>query len=98
VSELDELAAQIAVGDEAKKFKDSDIGRYLSAVAKQDEDNAKDALLALNVWSFTSLIELQNAISALKERVMSFRMIEQYLHEAISEGEAADHQLNNEED
>lgn len=88
------LLAQDQLGVEAKKFRDSDIGRYLQGVAAQDEEEAKRRLLGINVWQYSNLADLQNAVASIQNKVNSFRTLTQYLLEAISEGEQAAFQLN----
>lgn len=95
--EEQELLAAEQIGQEAKKFQESVIGRYLEGVAAQDEADAKEELMRLNVWQFSDLHMLQNAISHIQDRVTKYRTIQQYLKEAISEGEQASFVLNNPE-
>lgn len=94
MSEDAELLAVEQLGDAAKKFHESDIGRYLQGVAKQDEDDAKDRLLAVDVWKYTNLSYLQNDIAAIQEKVKRYRALHQYIIEAIAAGEQAGFQLS----
>lgn len=96
--EEQELLALERIGVEAKKFEESEIGRYLKGVADQDENEAKDALLALNVWQFQTLSELQNAIASIQQKARLHGIVRQYLFEAISNGEQASYQLSPGED
>lgn len=95
MSEIDSLKAQEKLGEQAKAFIQSDIGRYLSGLLQQDEDFAKSELLDLDPLSFTSLYELQNAILKIQLKVKVAHSVQDKLAEVINSGIDATHQLEN---
>lgn len=97
MSEIDLILATEKLGIQAKSFLQSDLGKYISGCALQDVEAAKDDLILLDPYGFTSLAELQNKISSLQQRARIAESLTQYLAEAITNGEQATHKLENEE-
>lgn len=75
-----ELIAETLIGDEAKKFLESDIGKCVIGMAKQDEDEAKEKLV-------DAVGEKEREEFRLRAKVA--RMFPSYLKELITRGDQA---------
>jgi len=93
----DELLADFELGEEAKRFLNTELGKYIDGCSQQDVDNAKDLLLELDSYSFTDLQSLQNAINAIQNKAKTAQDIRIYIAEAITNGQMAEHQLDQNE-
>lgn len=78
----DELIAQALIGDEAKKFIESDLGRCVLGMAMQEIEAAQLALEDVNPTDVPAIERLQN-------KAKLGRQFEQWLKELISNGENA---------
>ena len=76
------LIAQSLIGDEAKKFKESDLGKCLIGMAEQEAQKALEALAKANPTDVQVIERLQN-------RVALGRQFQQFLDELVQEGENA---------
>lgn len=84
-----ELFFVAALGEEAHRFLRSNVGRYLLARAREDIDEAKEALANVAPWRKRKIQELQNDIAVCR-RVLG------YIQEITNKGEAAYEQLQEE--
>lgn len=82
MSSKDEIIAEALIGDEAKKFLESDLGRCLVGMANQEAAAALEALASVNPTDVPAIERLQN-------RAKLGRMFEDFLKELISAGETA---------
>ena len=82
MARLDELIAEAELGEEARNFLNSDLGKCLIGMAQQEVMAAQQALLGANPEDRQKITELQN-----KARLGLF--FEQWLVELISKGEEA---------
>ena len=89
--------ATFELGEEAKKFLQSDIGKYFDGCSLQDLELAKDKLLELNPYEYHTLIELQNKIASLQLDAKVAEKMRLYIAETIEKGRQAEHQLETEE-
>lgn len=78
----DELIAEALIGEEAKKFRESDLGRTVLGMAEQE---LKEAQLALENVNPTD----ERAITALQNKAWRARQFGQWLDELITNGENA---------
>lgn len=78
----DELIAQALIGDEAKKFLDSDLGKCLAGMAMQEVQAAQEALEKVDPKD-------EKGITALQNQAWLGRRFESWLQELITEGENA---------
>ena len=78
----DELIAQAEIGEQAKKFVESDLGQCLIGMAQQEIQVAKDALAETDPDDSKAIRKLQNDI-----KVAAY--FEQWLAELISNGNNA---------
>jgi len=78
----DELIAAAEIGDEARKFLESDLGKYVLGVAEQD------ALLALEKLGEIDPSNIEQ-IRAAQNEVKLARSFKQWLLEALHDGEQA---------
>lgn len=92
------LIATELLGDEAKAFVKSNIGKYLSGCAEQEVEEAKRELLALDPYSIHSLNELQAKIASIQMRARVALLIDGYLTEVITKGTQASQQLDQQVD
>lgn len=91
------LVAEAELGEQAKKFLVTKVGRYIDGCSKQDIDEAKDQLFELDPYKFDTLVELQNAIASIKAKAVSAMKLRGYISEAIVRGNQAVDLLSNEE-
>ena len=82
MSELDELSAEAEIGDQAKIFMDSELGRTLLGIAEQESETARRALGRVDPDNKKEIVRLQNEI-ALGER------FPQWLNELFEKGNNA---------
>ncbi len=87
MSELDELNAQIILGDRVDAFFRDDIGRYVIGVAKQEEDAAVEQLKTVDPADEKKIRELQVNIKIAKAAIT-------WLNEAIIMAREAEQQLD----
>lgn len=76
----DELIAEALIGEEAREFFESDLGRCIVGMAKQDEDEAKEKMV-------DAIDEKERDEYRLRAKVA--RMFPAYLRELITRGENA---------
>lgn len=77
-----ELLAEAELGEEARKFLESDLGLCLVGLAKQDAEEAKDKLSTVDPEDKLAIVRLQREI-AFGNR------FEQYLRELLHRGNEA---------
>jgi hypothetical protein len=77
---VDEVVAEALIGDEAKKFVESDLGRCVLGMAKQDLDEAKEKLIDATE---------EKEQEELRLKAMLARRFPDYLSELITRGEQA---------
>ncbi len=94
MSEDDTLQAEAAIGQEAERFKTTEIWRVINGKALQDVEFAKLALVELDPYQYTILSDLQNAISQLQIKARIAKSIEDYVEDAINEGGDAEKTLD----
>lgn len=94
----DELKAEEKLGQQAKAFVQSDLGRLFIGRATAEEESAAHDLLDLNVYQHQTLETLRDAVLTIQDRVRAGRMLKAYLQEAIIIGEQATHTLSTSED
>ena len=80
MSETDELIAAAELGEEAKKFLESDLGRMLIGLADQEAALALEALAITSPSETAKITELQNQVKV-------SRWVTQWLTELVSDGE-----------
>lgn len=85
----DILSAEVEIGESLKRFLQTDEGRYLDGLSKQDVEEAKDALLDLDPYAYDSLTALQNEIAKIQRDARIARSIVSYISRAIQAGEQA---------
>ncbi len=78
----DELIAEAEIGDEARKFVESDLGKTLLGMAQQDVRTAQEALAEVDPSDTKKVIALQN-------QAKNGRNFEAWLTELITKGEQA---------
>lgn len=88
--------AQIEIGEEARRFLATELGKYIDGCTEQDIENAKDELLELDPYVSKTLKELQNAISQIQQKAINAASLRGYIAEAIINGDQAIHQLQGE--
>jgi len=77
------------LGQEARDFLETDLGRLFVARAEQDEKDAIHDLLTIDPYQYNTLAELQNAITASQTEYLIGNRITQYLNDAIVNGDVA---------
>lgn len=82
MSQENELIAQALIGDEARKFLESDLGKCLIGMANQEAEKALEALATVNPTDVKAIERLQN-------RVWLGRQFEEFVKELITEGDNA---------
>jgi len=82
MSEADELIAEAEIGDEAREFIASDLGKTLLGMAEQEVKLAQEALETVEPSD-------EKKITALQNQAKVARNFEQWLVELISKGENA---------
>lgn len=85
-NEHEVLVAEVLLGEDARVFMSSDVGRYLLGRAEQEAHEAAHKLKRVNPWRRRRIMELQNDIW----RAESVR---DWLLEIIQAGQAAEHAL-----
>jgi hypothetical protein len=78
----DELIAQALIGDEARKFLESDLGKCLIGMANQEAEVALEALSKVNPTDVQAIERLQN-------RIWLARHFEAFVRELMQEGDNA---------
>lgn len=83
------LVAEVDLGEQAKEFARSDLGRHFIGVAMQEIASAQTALATTSPWRFWKVQELQNRIwranfllSWIRELVISGRSAHGTIQEA----------------
>lgn len=79
---LDELIAQAELGDEAKKFLESDLGKVMLGLAEQEAELAREELETVNPNDVAAVTKLQNQAKVA-------RWFSRWLKELLADGEAA---------
>lgn len=92
-----ELIATAQIGEEAKRFLQTNVGRYLDESSKQDIEEAKNKLLELDPYAYKTIVDLQNAIMAIKQEAIYAMKLRGYLHEIIVRGNQATDLLHGDE-
>lgn len=90
--------AEAQIGDEARAFLNGNVGQLFWARAEADVDAAKEDLLDLDPYAFTSLTDLQNAVVRIQTKAAQARTLQGYFHEAIINGDRAAHALDSPEE
>jgi hypothetical protein len=78
----DELVAAAELGDEAKRFLESDLGRCLLGMAEQEVQLAQEALAEVDPTDTEAIRKLQN-------HAKLYRQFNDWLKELLDKGEAA---------
>ena len=78
----DELIAAAELGDEARRFLESDLGKCLLGMAQQEVMLAQEALETVSPYD-------QEAVRALQNQAKLGRHFEQWLLELLDKGESA---------
>jgi hypothetical protein len=78
----DELVAAAELGDEAKRFLESDLGRCLLGMAEQEVQLAQEALAEVDPTDTEGIRKLQN-------QAKLYRTFNEWLKELLDKGEAA---------
>lgn len=89
--------AEHELGEKAKEFLGTELGKYINGCSLQDIDEAKDRLLEINPYDYKTLEELQNAIVSIQKGAKVAEGVRLYIAEAIQRGEQALHKLSEEE-
>lgn len=98
MSQDDDLKAEEKLGQEAKAFVKSDLGRLFLGRASVEEEAAAHDLIDLNVYQHQTLEGLRDAVLTIQDRVRAGRMLKTYLQEAIIIGDQATHALSTSEE
>lgn len=80
--ELDALKAEAILGDDAKTFIESDVGRFLIGAAKQEIDALHEKLEKVYPADYLAIDEMQ-------EKIRKYRQFEIWLGELITKGAEA---------
>lgn len=80
--EQDELIAEAELGEDARKFLESDLGKCLIGMAEQDALIAQQALATVDPHNWIKIVELQN-----KAQLAAY--FKQYLAELVHRGNNA---------
>jgi len=83
--------ADARVGMQVETFLRSEVGQYLIGRAEQQENDAIEALIALDSWHFLKIRKARNAIAVA-------RSLREWLSDAVQAGIAAGANLQAEED
>jgi len=86
----------IEMADECRAFLQSDLGKGLDASTQQEIEVCKDELLNLDPFKYTTLTDLQNAISGVQYRANIAASVRNYLAEILVIGNQAE-QIDGEE-
>lgn len=79
---LDELIATAELGDEAKRFLESDLGKVMLGLAQQEVELAQEDLEEVEPTDTAEIRKLQNQAKV-------GRWFEKWLRELLADGEAA---------
>lgn len=79
---MDELIAAAELGEEARKFLQSDLYRCITGMAEQEVRKAQEALAEVDP-------EDAKAVRALQQQIKLFQTFESWLIELVSEGNNA---------
>ena len=79
---MDDLIAEAEIGDEARRFVESDLGKTLLGMAEQDLKLAQEALEIVNPIDTAKIVLLQN-------QAKLARNFNSWLAELITKGETA---------
>ena len=82
MNELDELAAEAEIGDAAKVFMESELGRTILGMAEQESEVARIGLETVDPSNLKEITRLQNQAAL-------GRMFKQWLEELIEKGNVA---------
>ena len=82
--------AEVALGEEAREFVNSDLGKYMIGCAKQDADDAYQKLKDTAAWRRRRIQQLQNEIRCAEQFVF-------YLRDLVIRGKAAEIALDESE-
>lgn len=80
--EPDQVIAEAMIGDEARKFLDSDLGRCMVGLAEQDAETALRSLASVDPNDPKAIVRLQN-------RAALGHLFKDYIAELFSRGEQA---------
>jgi len=87
---MDELTiAEVEVGEAIRSFRNSDTGKYLKGVCDQDVEEAKEKLLELDPYAYSSLVDLQRSIAHIQRKALIANELQRYMEGAIQTSEAA---------
>ena len=78
----EELIAEAEIGEEARAFLQSELGRCLVGMAQQDAEEAREALATVDPTDIPNIRRLQN-------QALLGRRFEQYLAELVQRGNNA---------
>jgi hypothetical protein len=92
------IIAEHDIGEKAKEFVVSDLGRFIDGRSKQDFEEAKLSLLKLDPFKFDTLQSLQNEIASIQHTAKVAEGLILYIAEAIQRGEQALHKLSEEDE
>ena len=81
------LVAEVDLGNQAKDFLSSDLGRHLIGCLKQEIVDAQESLAATSPWRFFKVQELQN-------RIWGSKFMLSWLRELLVAGKTAQSALN----
>ena len=84
-----ELMESAAIGEAAKLFLNSDLGRHVSQRSADEVEEAIALLVEIEPWDSKGIAALQARINAARQSII-------YLTEAIAEGDNAMRQLHDE--
>ena len=82
------LIAEVDLGEQAKDFVHSDLGRHLIGCLRQEVVSAQDALAATPFWKFWKVQEMQN-------RVWRGKFMLAWLRDLLIAGKSAQSVLDN---
>ena len=91
---MNEHEKAFSLGEDAKRFMVSDLGKEFDKISQADIEIAKRAMVELDPYKFTTLPELQNAIAVIQRQAEIATAIRSYVAEAIEIGNQAEHVLN----
>lgn len=96
--EIQECLAEAELGIQIQNFISTDVGRYLIGCRDQDENDATDKLLNLDAFQYSTLGELQSAITKIQQDILTAKKVHGYLSDAIIRGNQAEEILSTIED
>lgn len=83
MTDRDTLLAEAVLGKDAQEFLASELGRYLIGCAKEEIDEAQEALAAVSPWRRNRIRQLQN-------QVWRAKSVTKWLAEVINAGKTAE--------